>query len=416
MCSRGGIYPLTEQLPPQELINAPAGLPKGAKEMKYAIGTDSITVPGESAFTAYVPSKTDIGTYYVWYKAVADPKHDDSTPVCLEVTIATVSGKVISDFENVADDSGIKGLNEEMIGDQMKEVALSDDTSIGSTEVKIVEVTLSAQKTSEQEVPVKEKEAIDQAVETIISIKDSESLNLDLLDISLEKTVTVYDVEDTEKKSKVQTSNLSNLDRVIDIPVRYDLSDKYNIYVVRYHEGVAQVFTRLSAKPDTANLRDATFFIEGSGADSIIHIYTSCFSTYALASFGDEEQDSNPSGYYVDFDVTVIGGPDGVKPIPYCNGVDVRDHRRVIDLGNGKYRMYVDPELRSQYYFVMMPIYGYYIEYRNAQGVVVDRGLHGGTIRLLLIPPTGDRSNIFIWLGLASIAFIVIVTLVRKKR
>ena len=88
----------------------------------------------------------------------------------------------------------------------------------------------------------------------------------------------------------------------------------------------------------------------------------------------------------------------------------------MIDLGNGKYRMYVDPELRSQYYFVMMPIYGYYIEYRNAQGVVVDRGLHGGTIRLLLIPPTGDRSNIFIWLGLASIAFIVIVTLVRKKR
>lgn len=124
--------------------------------------------------------------------------------------------------------------------------------------------------------------------------------------------------------------------------------------------------------------------------------------------------EDNPSGYYDAFEVTVISD-EPVKPVPYRNGVSVSDHRKVDDLGNGKYRMYVDPELWNQYYFMVEPMAGYHIEYREAKGEIVDKGLHGGTIRVMKIPQTGDRSNIFAYAVFGLIAMAGILVLMKRQ-
>ena len=54
--------------------------------MQYAIGKDDKTAPTEGWSTS-IPTGTDAGTYYVWYKAVGDADHADSDPKCVEVTI-----------------------------------------------------------------------------------------------------------------------------------------------------------------------------------------------------------------------------------------------------------------------------------------------------------------------------------------
>jgi len=63
--------------------------------MYYAIGEDETTAPkfdGTSEaenkkWSTAIPSKADIGTYYVWYKLVGDKNHNDSEPDVVEAKI-----------------------------------------------------------------------------------------------------------------------------------------------------------------------------------------------------------------------------------------------------------------------------------------------------------------------------------------
>ncbi|SEK35195.1 Leucine rich repeat-containing protein [Butyrivibrio sp. ob235] len=67
----------------QELVTA--GEATGGT-MQYAIGTDAITAP-TTGYTTSIPTATNAGTYYVWYKVVGDDNHTDSEPDCVTVTI-----------------------------------------------------------------------------------------------------------------------------------------------------------------------------------------------------------------------------------------------------------------------------------------------------------------------------------------
>lgn len=80
--------PLTYTGSAQELVTA------GEAEngtMQYALGTDATTAPTDG-WGASIPSKTDAGTYYVWYKAKGNAGYTDSDPKCLAAKIAKESG------------------------------------------------------------------------------------------------------------------------------------------------------------------------------------------------------------------------------------------------------------------------------------------------------------------------------------
>ncbi len=69
----------------QELVTA--GTPVGGT-MQYALGTATAAT---GTFDTTIPSETDVGTYYVWYKVVGDSNHNDYTPTDpVTVTIAKV--------------------------------------------------------------------------------------------------------------------------------------------------------------------------------------------------------------------------------------------------------------------------------------------------------------------------------------
>lgn len=75
----------------QVLLNGAAdGLPEGAEKIQYALGTDENTVPTEG-WSEEIPTATDAGTYYVWYKVVGDGNHNDTDEFCVSVTINTKS-------------------------------------------------------------------------------------------------------------------------------------------------------------------------------------------------------------------------------------------------------------------------------------------------------------------------------------
>lgn len=66
----------------QELVTA--GTASGG-EMIYALGTE--TSPAQP-YTQFIPSATEAGMYYVWYKVEGDSNHKDSDPQCITVTIS----------------------------------------------------------------------------------------------------------------------------------------------------------------------------------------------------------------------------------------------------------------------------------------------------------------------------------------
>ncbi|MBO4835027.1 MAG: hypothetical protein J5483_02855 [Lachnospiraceae bacterium] len=52
----------------------------------YALGTDDTTAP-ETGWSEDIPKAADIGTYYVWYKAVGTGNYGDSEPECCKAEI-----------------------------------------------------------------------------------------------------------------------------------------------------------------------------------------------------------------------------------------------------------------------------------------------------------------------------------------
>ncbi|MBR3317141.1 MAG: hypothetical protein IKG21_04905 [Atopobiaceae bacterium] len=72
----------------QELVAA--GRAEGG-EMSYALGTES---KATGAYAAAIPTATDAGTYYVWYKVVGDENHFDSEEGHVTATIAEAQAPV----------------------------------------------------------------------------------------------------------------------------------------------------------------------------------------------------------------------------------------------------------------------------------------------------------------------------------
>ena len=79
----------------QDIVNA--GTARGGT-MNYACSTDPSAVPSEWSET--VPSQTDTGTYYVWYKVVGDENHEDSAvsgPIEVTIDKGDPKGEIIEE-------------------------------------------------------------------------------------------------------------------------------------------------------------------------------------------------------------------------------------------------------------------------------------------------------------------------------
>ena len=57
-------------------------------ELQYALGNDATTAPALESFTTTVPTGTDAGDYFVWYRIKGDANHNDVAPACIPVSIA----------------------------------------------------------------------------------------------------------------------------------------------------------------------------------------------------------------------------------------------------------------------------------------------------------------------------------------
>lgn len=71
----------------------------------------------------------------------------------------------------------------------------------------------------------------------------------------------------------------------------------------------------------------------------------------------------------------------------------------------------------ANYYAVVDPIPGYYMEYQNVGDHIdiTDRLYDKGTVVIVQIPPTGDMSNIVRWLVLAILSVVGLALMLKRK-
>ena len=120
---------------------------------------------------------------------------------------------------------------------------------------------------SPQDSAVKTK--IDDSVKVIFNGVKEGDLKTEYLDISITKQVGTG------------TANpVGDVERVLELAIKYDLNGKFNHVVIREHEGTVTEFTALNAKPNE-NYQDGTFYIDED--QGIIYIYSRYFSTYSIA-------------------------------------------------------------------------------------------------------------------------------------
>ncbi|MCR5790658.1 MAG: Ig-like domain-containing protein [Lachnospiraceae bacterium] len=68
----------------QELVTAGAA---SEGTLKYALGASDKNAPADELYSASIPTATNVGTYYVWYKVVAEGDSFVGNPVCLIAVI-----------------------------------------------------------------------------------------------------------------------------------------------------------------------------------------------------------------------------------------------------------------------------------------------------------------------------------------
>ena len=122
----------------QELVTA--GEATGGT-MYYAVTTENTAPTDDNLYTTSIPSKTEAGTYYVWYKVVADGDYVDTEPAVVETRIVDIrfishslvlSGSIgINFLMNLPTLDGIDYTDSKMVftvehGDEEQELVLSD--------------------------------------------------------------------------------------------------------------------------------------------------------------------------------------------------------------------------------------------------------------------------------------------------
>ena len=70
--------------------------------------------------------------------------------------------------------------------------------------------------------------------------------------------------------------------RVLDIIFKYNTTGRHNLSVSRFHDNKASQFKKLTTKPTDYRELDGCFYIEGTGKDAVMHIYSRLYSVYSI--------------------------------------------------------------------------------------------------------------------------------------
>ena len=334
----------------QELVNAGS---TSDGDLYYALGTGAGTAP-TTGWRTSIPTATNAGTYYVWYKVVGDKNHNDKAAASVDgVTIGKVSsdtktipavevqpgadvetkvgiGQYTGDLAELASDPGYTTAGDITFSDitlnndiltfktnsteggsgtitltikssdydsltltvpvtvkaKTTQVVMESGTAgtpVSGVEVNglseytntqtedSVNVVLHATPRTEGEMPDKTKAMIDSKISLAFKGFGVGEVTTDYLDLSI-----------TKKTGDGGPHPVTDLGRVVEIAVHYDLTGKSSPVVTREHGGEVTVFDALNDRAAEGAYTDGTFYADTR--NNVIYIYSSLFSVFGVTT------------------------------------------------------------------------------------------------------------------------------------
>ncbi len=150
---------------------------------------------------------------------------------------------------------------------------------------------------------VKSVDSSDTEARQIESLASENNYNVaSLIDMSLYKvSKSLADADASESETNIGSINTN----VLEIAVPYDTT-KYNLSVIRCHDGVVSELTKLDTQP-SADYTDGTFYV----GDGYIYIYASGFSVYGITEPKSKAEGPDAPSGLVPTAPTTSGGSDG---------------------------------------------------------------------------------------------------------
>ena len=175
----------------------------------------------------------------------------------------------------------------------MRAIAAADETVVGANQTKNVKAELAGAtlpnltgrnesdlSAAERELR-REQEAIYEAVKGVYPNDDT--IKTDYIDIQVKKTVTAL-----ENDNAKHTETSLHETPIVEIPLRYDLTGRYNPQIARYHDGKPLLFHRLEERPENCEGLDGYCYVSEWGSNAVIYIYSSYFSTFSVTTSAKE--------------------------------------------------------------------------------------------------------------------------------
>ena len=125
----------------------------------------------------------------------------------------------------------------------------------------------------------------------LVQVEDPEVEGVDVKTDFIKIDVTQTTSYTPEEGSPVvgEPEKLSELPRVVEIPLNYDMTGRYNLRLFRRHDGATQELTKLDSRPKSGkDMVDGTFFVSGYGRTAVIYIYSDKFSVFAAKTDNKE--------------------------------------------------------------------------------------------------------------------------------
>ena len=173
-----------------------------------------------------------------------------------------------------SEDNGLKKVIDDKLVDDLKTVA-GDESEADDVQ----NVVTAKMEISTKSVENDSKKAIEEEIETKVSA--DVVMRTDYLEITINK-ITTDKNDDTQEVKPTET--VTETERVLEIPLQFDLSGRYNPIIYRNHGGKVEQLDRLSTRPKVGQRADGTYYIEGTGVDAIIYVYSQRFSTFAVST------------------------------------------------------------------------------------------------------------------------------------
>jgi len=155
---------------------------------------------------------------------------------------------------------------------------LDQEAATKAEENKAVTITMTVEKTEEKhlaETATEEEKRTQEAIADIIVVADAPSDQIEFLEITVEKTV-----EEGNQQQSVE--KVAQTNTVMEIIIPFDLTDKSDIAVYRYHDGLTETLQENRSK------KDGTYYVDWDA--HLIHVFASKFSTYAIGYSSTEPE------------------------------------------------------------------------------------------------------------------------------